>query len=58
MRVHYAVGGATLYEDFDSVVVTVPSWILEVDVELQGFATAAAANHHPCLQNRPLGNQL
>ena len=25
VRVHYAVGGATLYEDFDSVVVTVPS---------------------------------
>ena len=38
VRVHYAVGGATLYEDFDSVVVTVPSWILEVDVELQGFS--------------------
>ncbi|WP_260952977.1 flavin monoamine oxidase family protein [Serratia marcescens] len=40
IRVHYTVGADTAmaYEDFDSVVVTVPSWILEVDVELQGFS--------------------
>lgn len=32
------LGGPVRSQEFDSVVMTVPSWIMEVDMELQGFS--------------------